>query len=206
MADQYLYLQEYLTLIDWLNDRWGGKITRRFEDRYSGSSRKVNIGGTLSGISSDLDDDEEIRDVYSLKCYPVYQASIEGYQVGMALSDSDLLDLSFASPMKWAFKIRHEHWADKMFKKLRLDYEFQSGDAAFDKKYYIETKDPAHRKVFLEASLRDYVQRLEPFEKLVATTSRMAIARKIDSPDLLKPSAMKEMLDIMFQAARYLKR
>lgn len=206
MADDFIWLNEYLTLVDWIRSRWGGKVTRRFSDRYGGFGGRMRFGTVNAETSALAEDGDDIQDIFKLDTYPAYEGAIEGIPLGMALSDSDELSMSIEYMMKWEIEIRHEHWADRMFKKLRLDYEFKSGDANFDREYYIKAKNPSHRDIFQEARLQDLIRDLEPFEWMITTPGRLGITRKIVNADLLRPDEFEKFIGTLHEVARFLKR
>ena len=206
MATEFQWLQEYLILVDWMRSKWGGKVKRRFTERYSGSATKTNVGGMLAGVSSDIDEEVAIEDIFTLESYPAIETMIEGVRLGMALSDSDMLSLSLEHDIRWEVRVRHEHWADRIFKRLWLEYEFQTGDSSFDKIYFIIANDPSHRAIFLDAAFREMLRKLEPFVGLATTRTHLGITRPIESAELLQSSAIEDLVTLMIRIARFLKK
>jgi len=204
MAVEYIYLKEYLALINNFNNRWGGKVIRRHSDQISREGLSYAVGRDITPTLSESE--HVVSDILSLESYPAYETEIDSVPVSMAFSGEDIFNVSLRYDLKWEIKVRHENMIDKISKKLRLDWEFQTGDADFDKKYYIECKDATHRPIFLDATFRSLVEKLEPFDRLVTTAKRLGTSRPIDNPNLLDPSTMKDFLEALLRTAKYMKK
>jgi hypothetical protein len=205
MADEYPWLKEFINLIDWGRTRWGGTIIPGFSDRYNGPGFSFNVGGVLASSPANFDDDEELQDIHGLDSYPAYETTVDDIPVAMGFSGTDIWHISLQYRLKWKILVRHEHWADRMFKNLKLDYEFQTGNPEFDKTYYLRARDKSYRPIFLETRFQDFIRRLEPFGELAATVTGISVSRKIDTSALLQPSAVEAYIKLLFLMARYLK-
>ena len=206
MSDEYTWLSEYLTLIKWLHDRYGGTVEQRHSDKYSRQGLSQAVGRVDYGPASETDHTHDANDnILGLDSYPAYHAVIDDIPVSIALSGRDELSISLKCLSRWEFRLRHELRFDRVMKFLRLDYEFKSGDPDFDRTYYIETIKPSNRDIFRDATFREYVKKLEPFVRLVVTDSRLATSRKIDNPDYLIPSTFSDFATQLIKIARYVK-
>jgi hypothetical protein len=207
MAEEYIYLKDYLALIEWLYNRFGGKLICKHSDAISRQGLSYAAGRDIASIISDSDNaQDEAQDIHSFESYPAYYATIEEVPFGMSLSGRDVFYISLGYELNREIRVRHELWVDKMHKMLGLIYEFQTADIAFDKKYFIECKDSSDHHIFLDATFRELIRKLEPFGRIVITCKRLATSRSIECANDLHPSSIKEIIDLLLKMARYIKK
>lgn len=205
MAEKYQRLSEYLTLVDWMRSTWGGNLSRGFDQQYSELGWGMNIGGMLAGVPPSVGSDIESENIFELDFYPALETSVEGHPLRMMLSETNLLVLSIECDIRCIFLVRHEKWIDKIYKRIWIEFEFQTGDSTFDRQYYIVANDPSHRAVFLDGTFRERLREMEPLAQVEASRSRLEIIRPIQDASLLQADSVKDIIRRMLDMADYLK-
>lgn len=61
------------------------------------------------------------------------------------------------------FKLRPEKFTDKLFKVIGAEYEFQTGDKKFDRRFFILGRDDIYRTALKNSEVRKRISDLPPF-------------------------------------------
>jgi len=112
--------------------------------------------------------------------YPQFAATRKGmlvtvtigeFPIGVvdAIGGSDnveFLQLSVFRPLGLTITIRHEGFADRFFKAVKIEWEFQTGNPEFDRKYYITCLcgESPHG---IQGRFQRQIEKLEPFASVV---------------------------------------
>jgi len=114
--------------------------------------------------------------------YPQFAAARQGVPVAVtigefpigavdAIGGSDnveFLQLSVLRPLGLTITVRHEGFADRFFKAVKIEWEFQTGNPEFDRKYYIvDIRTEKDKQLARDPRFQEQVEKLEPFASVV---------------------------------------
>ena len=95
--------------------------------------------------------------------YPSFRGRRDGDLIDISLK-MDTLELSVCVPVGALILIRPEGFVDRLFKRIMFWWEFQTGNPAFDRKYYIEDiRNEADKSLVRDPQFQRLMGELEPF-------------------------------------------
>jgi len=63
-------------------------------------------------------------------------------------------------------EITHEHWLHRLQKKIKIKREFQTGNEAFDKDYFLHADSERDKQLLADSEFQQIVRQLEPLSVL----------------------------------------
>jgi hypothetical protein len=136
----------------------------------------------------------------SLWAYPFFSGTREGSRVAVTISEQpvgqgnlldaadncEFLQISLFRKIGVCLILRHEGIFDRLKKKIRFDWEYQTGNAEFDRKYYIaEARSERDRKLVDKGDFQKLVNKLEPFASLALLDSGVHCSLFIEDESIL---------------------
>jgi hypothetical protein len=98
--------------------------------------------------------------------YPSFFGRRAGEEVAVSLS-ADILELAVCRPVGALLVIRPEGFVDRFLKRFLFWWEFQTGNPAFDCKYYVaDIRKEADKTLVRDARFQRLVEELEPFSSI----------------------------------------
>lgn len=177
MLSEKPWRKEFDNLLKKMKALWGGQITS-FDDPDVSSDKKLS----------------------SLYVYPIYKATVDGFPVHVTISEFPLpgggliaaadnveyISILLIAPCAFEAAIRHEHLMDRFKKKLGLEYEVQTGNEKFDKKYFLITQLEKDVSILKSNQVQQHIMDLEPFDGLHFSKGGINSTHVINDKKMLK--------------------
>ena len=185
MLSEKPWRNEFDKLLKDMKALWGGEITS-FDDK------DVPAEKALSG----------------LYVYPSYKTNVDGFPLNITISEFPLpgggiiaaadnveyISILLIAPCTLKAAIRHEHLMDRFKKKLGLEYEAQTGNENFDKKYFLITALKEDAGILKSSQVQQRIMKLEPFDGLHFSKGGINFTRFISDKDTLKIRNIENMV------------
>lgn len=155
-------------------------------------------GGTITGPGA-----EGARDYFF---YPTYSTQRADLEVQIRISESPngqmgyleagdnveylVVNVTVDTPL--SLRVSPEGIDKKLHKLLGLVSEYQTGNKAFDKRYFLHTKTEADERAISDTPVQESIAALEPFALIEAAEKRVTVSRMIKGKaDLAAKSVMR---------------
>jgi hypothetical protein len=146
--------KEFDRLLEVMKARWGGRIDKMHDPDHGGLS---------------------LTDLY---VYPIYKTAVDNFNLHITISEFPLpginvmaaadnvefISILMTAPCTFNAAIRHESFMDRFKKKLGLEYEAQTGNEKFDKKYFLITPPKEDLGSLKSIQVQQRIMDLEPFD------------------------------------------
>jgi hypothetical protein len=152
--------------------------------------------------------------------YPTYYGNLKGFRIEIEISEFpsrepyymeandnlEYLRIHIGAPGNYAIKITHEGLGQKLRKLFHLVDEFQTGDSAFDKKYWLKTGFDTDKKLLTNKKFQNYILGLEPFSFFEVSGFEIFWSQEISRKSQLDFGAVNKYASILLDiAAMYAK-
>jgi hypothetical protein len=135
-----------------LESRWGGEIWRHTKQLEDHRSSDYEIYPKLRATLNRYKIEVEINEL-----------PLSGSTQIDAADNVEYLRLFVPCPLEKRVLIRHEGFFDRVAKKLRMTWEFQTGNDAFDRKYFLNSKKGEDLSWIAQPEVLELIESLEPF-------------------------------------------
>ena len=188
----------YAALLVELRARWG---IPGAEERRAGRKERVFYGSSWS--------------------YPAFVGNRRGREVMVDIAEhpfgggdllsgmdnSEFFNLVILWHSKLDIVIRREGWFDRFKKRVKLDWEYQTGNPEFDRSFYIlGARSKADRDLLKNPAFQAGVTRLEPFETLGVIKTGLGCSIAIQDDSLFRFIFVDQKLATLTELADLIER
>ena len=148
--------------------------------------------------------------------YPFFRAMRGDDQVVLTISESpvgtgDMLDaadnyeflmLSVYRPLEARLTLRHEGIFDRLKKSIKFEWEYQTGNKEFDRKYYIvDARTDRDKALASNAEFQEQVRKLEPLTSIALMSSGVHLSVAIEDESVLSFESVDDYLGRLIRLA-----
>jgi hypothetical protein len=168
--------EEYRLLLAELEGRWGKKLEGEDYDVMDAARWDATLGFS----------------------YPSFAGKSEGRSIGISLSE-DVLEIAIFLSLGATLVIRPEGMLERFLKKVRLQWEFQTGNTGFDRRYSIDDARNNKDKMLVQnASFQKTVQEMGPFVRLALSEKNARCAFYVQDESVLKIAFVDQKLSCLW--------
>ena len=150
--------------------------------------------------------------------YPEFKGHIVDNRFLLSLSDSSLqvisnrpstysggggheyIRITFFANHDHDFCLVHEGIYDRIRKTLRMDWEFQTGNDEFDRRYFLDVTEPRSKQLLSERAFQTTIVAAEPFSVIQVTPNYVTHSTEVKTDDELDivriSSSLSRCIDI----------
>ena len=176
--------KHFKTLLEQMTSKWHGRLTGPDEQSLS----EIYTYPTFNG------EHEGRRFTVEISEYPATPGK-PGFGEGM--DNVEYLRIRFMFKNKYMIRITHEDIADRLGKILHLQHEVQTGDKAFDHRFFVKLASQDDKQLMWDAVVRDLIFELEPFAVIEITQNGILWSQMIRSKKQLEFETVGRYLDTL---------
>ncbi len=195
-----------------------------WEHEYAGLLTELQnkVGGTIDPVEWNEQPKGELQRGYvvepSFFLYEAFCCEVDGLAMRVEISpfpfagdasldDQDIVEylvISSQSRTPGNFRIRPEGVFDKVRKALKLHWEFETHDKAFDRRFNLEVPDEESKASLMRGEVKETIVGLLPFEYLQAHAGGLRYSQLLSSKRQLAPQEVIARMQRLAKLAQLL--
>jgi len=119
-----------------------------------------------------------------------------------AMDNYEFLHISLIRKLNALLILRHEGIFDRLKKAIKFEWEYQTGNREFDRKYYIvEARSESDKRLVCSGEFQGLIEQLEPIASVALLESGIHCSLAIDDESVLSSERVENVLDRMDRIA-----
>ncbi|MEE9553173.1 MAG: hypothetical protein V3W18_02655, partial [candidate division Zixibacteria bacterium] len=133
----------------------------------------------------------------------ISEFALPGISVMEAADNVEYISILLITPCTFSAAIRHEIFMDRFKKKIGLEFEAQTGDESFDKKYFIISKPKEDISHLKSRQVQEKIINLEPFSGLHFSKGGINLAHVINNSGRLNIRSIEPIIKHLIDLAKF---